>query len=180
MATDDFSMVYDTGFINRHAAGKGVWDEYLDMHYYINWDNIKSVARRILSQDDFKIFILRGERGLTYTEISDVLRIPNTTVYDNITKNIKKIRDFIQKSRIYWVYIDREKNNGFKEYVMAEKDLSKKNYAAMCCRCGNHLKGEGWLIGGKLYGGESDCNCSEFIIAEKGDEDTIKMKIYLA
>jgi hypothetical protein len=110
--------------IEQFSNECGLWNDYVPMHDFVTWASVKSVARRILTPHQFRVFVLSG-RGLNQPEIGIVLGVSSQTIGKVLSRSIKNLNKFFYKWFHSGVIIE---GRGFREYVNREKLLKKGLY----------------------------------------------------
>jgi hypothetical protein len=110
--------------IENIANGDGLWSGYLRMHSWITWDNVRTVARRYLTEKQYYVFVRRGKNGLLYREFEDDIGITIQSSQERLDLAVRKLKKVFQKylkSRVYM-------RGGFLFHVEMERKLKLGEY----------------------------------------------------
>ena len=75
MPTYKYSEIGFGRGIDNISNEDGLWDNTVRMHPFINWDNVRAVAKRHLTDKQYYVFVKRGRDGLLYREFEDDIGI---------------------------------------------------------------------------------------------------------
>lgn len=124
MPSYEYSEVGYGKRIENIANEDGLWHDYMRMYPFVNWDNVKSVARRYLTDKQYYVFIKRGRDGLLYREFEDDIGISLQSSQERLDLAVKKLRKIFEKYLKSGVIIGK----GFSFHVQIEKKLKSGNY----------------------------------------------------
>lgn len=105
--------------IENIANEDGLWNDYMHMHPYITWDNVRAVAKRYLTDKQYYVFVKRGKDGTLYREFEDDIGISLQSSQERLDLAVKKLRKIFEKYLKSGVIIGK----GFSFHVEMEKKL---------------------------------------------------------
>ena len=124
MPTYKYSEIGFGRGIDNISNEDGLWDNTVCMHPFINWDNVRAVAKRHLTDKQYYVFVKRGRDGLLYREFEDDIGISLQSSQERLDLAVKKLKKIFQKYLKMRVYM----KGGFSFHVKAEKKLRLGEY----------------------------------------------------
>lgn len=110
--------------IENIANEDGLWGDYMRMHPFITWDNVRAVAKRCLTDKQYYVFVKRGRDGLLYREFEDDIGITLQSSQERLNLAVKKLKKVFKKYLKSRVIIGK----GFSFHVKMEKKLKSGEY----------------------------------------------------
>jgi len=124
MPTYYYSEISVGGDIENFSENRGLWNDYMPMYSFINWRNVKCVARRYLTPKQYVVFVLSGERGMRQREMGNVLGKSGQAAGGSLSQSIKKLKKIFKKYFQNRVYM----RGGFKEHILFERKMRQGVY----------------------------------------------------
>ena len=92
MPSYGYSEIKYGGRIENIANEDGLWHDYKRMHPFVNWDNVRAVAKRYLTDKQYYVFVKRGRDGTLYREFEDDLGISLQSSQERLDNEVKKLK----------------------------------------------------------------------------------------
>jgi len=168
------------GHAIEHVANEDdFWSDYQPFYPFVEWSNVKAVARRYLTPKQYIAFVVRGERGAKHEDLGIFLGTSRQAAVCNLKLGIKKLKKIFKK------YLQNRVNmrGGFSEHIKREKRIKRNSILennkkiisyAKCAFCKEKIRREGIIRNGKIY--HNECFKKAGFALE---EDILIKKIYL-
>ena len=110
--------------IEYYSNEDGLWDGYQKMHDFIQWRYVKSVARKFLNPYQYRILILKGEKGVKQEDIASIMQCTRPNIIHHFRSSIKILR----KKFNFYLQLGVNIEGGFKAHCMYERQLKDNTY----------------------------------------------------